>query len=36
MLIKEIVQEGRVEGHGPECRRRVARNGKPFADIKLA
>jgi len=37
MLIKEIVQEGRVEGVYMvlECRRRVARNGKPFADIKL-
>ena len=37
MLIKEIVQEGRVEGVYMvlDCRRRVARNGKPFADIKL-
>ena len=37
MLIKEIVQEGRVEGVYMvlDCRRRVARNGKPFADIRL-
>ena len=32
MLIKEIVQEGRVEGvyMDLECRRRVARNGNPL------
>lgn len=37
MLVKEIVKEGKVEGVYMvfECRQRTARNGKPFADLKI-